>query len=82
MRTRSSWATLAAISGALVIASASYAQTTQTGNGSSSANGTNSSAQAQSDPVGQTHSDGQSGKSRRPDGPGVDVPQDLDRAAQ
>jgi hypothetical protein len=81
MRTKSSWATLAAVFGALSIASASYAQTNQASS-SSSANGTNSNAQAQSDPVGQTHSDGQSGKSRRPDGPGVDVPQDLDRAAQ
>jgi hypothetical protein len=72
--------TLAAALGALAVATAGEAQTGQPS--SNSSNGTPPSTQPQSDPVGQTHSDGQSGKSSRPNPHGADVPPNWNKLPQ
>jgi hypothetical protein len=80
MLTKFSWKTLAVTIGTILFASASFAQTPQTSGNSTMSS--NAAPQAQADPVGTTHSDGQSGKSSRPYERDVTMPSNLDKPPQ
>jgi hypothetical protein len=71
---------LALAVGAIAFAAPGFAQTPQASGHSTTSS--NTASQAQSDPVGATHSDGQSGKSSRPFERDVQMPSHLDQPPQ